>query len=180
MSDLAGIALILGGSLAMLYLLMAAMPEQALRFLNNFSRNRPVGIILTCVAVLWAGWLLYQMPMGRFDGFKPLLLILVPVAILLIVSQMSELLPVRALGGLLLLIPAPLLDAARWHHSPARLVVTVCAYIMVVKGIVFLLSPFRFRQAVKLFIRDAGFCRAWGLAGLVFAICLLAFAVTVY
>lgn len=180
MSYLSGIVLIFGGSLAMLYLLMAVWPEKALGFLRGFPRNRPSGIVLTAVCVLWAGWLLYDMPMGRFDTFKPFLFILVPVAILLITTQMHDLLPVRALGGLLLLIPAPLLDAARWHYSPARLVVVVCAYIMVIKGIVFLLSPFRFRQAVNMLIRDAGFCRAWGLTGLVFAVCLLALAVAVY
>ena len=164
----------------MFSLFLAVLPGKALAFLQKFPRNRTAGIILTTICILWSGWLLYQMPMGRFDELKPLLVILVPIAIVIIVTQISELLAVRALGGLLLLLPAPLLDTARWHPSPARLVIVVCAYIMVVKGIVLLLSPFRFRQSVSFFVRDAGSCRAWGLTGIVFAICLLVLAVFVY
>lgn len=180
MSDLAGIVLVFGGVLSMLYLLPAFLPRQAYGFIKGFPRNRYAGIVLTVIDLLWAGYLLHAMPMGRFDLYKPLLLLLVPAAILLICNFMPELLAVRALGGLALLVPAPLLDAARWHPSPARLVVVVVAYLIVVKGMVLLLSPYRFRQAVEFFMPDSKACRVWGLTGLVFSICLLALAVTVY
>ncbi len=120
------------------------------------------------------------MPLGRFDVFKPYLGVLTPVAIALVGWAMDDLLAARALGAVLLLAPAPILDAARWHPSPWRLVVTVLAYAMAVKGAVLVMSPHLFRAwSARCLPRDAA-CRICGALALGAAAALVALAALAY
>ena len=52
--------------------------------------------------LLWSGKLLYEAPLGRFDQYKPLIYVIVPVSIVLVGVFADELLAPRALGGALL------------------------------------------------------------------------------
>jgi predicted PurR-regulated permease PerM len=88
------------------------------------------------------------MHLGMFDAWKVHLYWLTPVAIFLCIKYMDELLSPRALGGLFLLAAGPVLDAARWHPSDARLVITLIAYFWIGLGLLLLLSPWWFRRLV--------------------------------
>ena len=83
------------------------------------------------------------------------------------------------LTGLLLLVPAPILHAARLNDSPFRLVIVVVAYLLVVKGLVLILSPFRFRHVVDRWLNTDAACRKWGGAGLVAAVVMVLLGLTV-
>ncbi len=155
-------------------------PAQARRGLTAFPRNRWMAWALTAVAVAWSAWLLNDAPLGRFETAKAYLPVLVPVAYGLIVYFMDELLAVRALGGLLILIPAPLLAAARWHDSSWRLVIVCLAYMMAIKGIVLVLNPYKFRKGVERFFATDGACRVCGSVGLALSAVLLVLGLTVY
>ena len=113
-------------------------------------------------------------------ALEPLLYVLTPLSIVLVGFFVDDLLAPRALGGLLLLLAAPLLDAARWHASPLRLVVVVAAYILVVKGVVLVVCPYQFRKKVERFLTGDHACRLWGSAGCVVGAVLLTLALTVY
>lgn len=117
--------------------------------------------------------------LGRFEYLKPLVYIVVPVAIVVVPFCMGELLAARALGGMFLLAATPLLFDARWHESPARLVVVVFAYVLIVAGIGLVLSPFLFRKTMAVWIGSDARCRALGALGLLGATVLVALAVTV-
>jgi len=54
-------------------------------------------------------------PLQSVRDFKPILWALAPLCYVLTVCFVEELLAARALGGILLLAAAPVLDAARWH-----------------------------------------------------------------
>jgi len=167
--DLATVAIIMGGVLAVPYVLLLLMPGRMRAWLTGFPRNKPAGRLLTFVGLAWTEYLFYTIPLGQFEKFRPGLLIVVPVGLVLIIKFMEDLLAARALGALMLLIPAPLLSVARWHESPWRLVVVVIAYIMVIKGVALVLSPHLFRKAVDFGLRSDAACRAWGALGLVVA-----------
>jgi uncharacterized protein YjeT (DUF2065 family) len=87
-----------------------------------------------------------------------------PLAFVLIVLFMDELLAARAFGGVLLLLGDPILDAIRWHDSPLRLVITSLTYVMVVAGMALVLSPYYFRTWAHAFAGSDGRCRLTGLA----------------
>lgn len=158
----------------------AALPHAARKAMAAFPRDRWAGRILATVALLWAAWLVYQTPIGRFEYLKPWLYVVTPITIGLTLVWMQELLAARALGGLLLLYPAPILFWARLHDSQLSLVMTVVAYSMVIKGIALVLSPYWFRKAVERVMVSNRACRIIGSIGVMFDLLLVVLAVAVY
>ena len=165
MSRLAIAAIVFGAVIVAAYAPCLLAPDRARIWIARFPRGKWPGRILAAVDLGWVTWLLLNAPLGRFEGLRPLLYVAVPLIFLLVVTLMDELLAPRALGGLMVLIPAPLLDIARWHESAYRLVIVVIAYILVVEGIILLLSPYQFRKATAFWIRSNALCRTWGLLG---------------
>lgn len=180
MSSLAVAALILGGAMVVVHAPGLFAPGLTRTWLAAFPRNRWAGWLLTAIALAWSAWLVMDMPLGRFDVYKVWLYGLGPVVFVLIVWLMDELLAARALGGVLLLVPSPLLDAARPHESDWRLVVVVLAYGLVLAGITLVLCPYMFRKTVALWSRSPAACRIWGGAGLALGLIVMALALAVY
>jgi len=58
----------------------------------------------------------------------------------------QDFLAVRGLSVLLLLLAKLMVDTERWTNSPWRLVIAIWAYLMVVSGIWFTVSPWRLRD----------------------------------
>ena len=97
-------------------------------------------------------------------SLKPFVYIVAPVSFFALVYFVDELLPPRALGGLLLLLANPVLKSARWLDTEWRLVMIVIAYLWVIAGIIFVLSPFRLRQAAEFGTRTDLRCILGGFA----------------
>jgi len=173
-------AIILGGVIALLHLPCIFAPGRAREWVRAFPRHRVTGIALAALALLWVGWIVMHASLGRFESFRPLVYILVPVSIGLVAYFMDELLAARALGGLLLLVPQPVLAAARWHESQARLVLVVLAYAFVLSGITLVLCPYMFRKVTAVLTRTDAACRAWGLAGAVLGAVIVLLGMAVY
>lgn len=180
MSKLAGIAIILGTVIAIIHAPCVFVPDRVRVLIKRFPRSRWTGWILTAGDLVWVVWIVLNAPLGRFEHLKPLLYVLAPVVFFLIVNLMDELLAPRALGGLLLLMWAPLLAAARWHESGLRLVIVVLAYVLVVKGIILVLSPYQFRKAMAFWTRNNKLCMAGGAIGLGFGIFIIFLGLAVY
>jgi hypothetical protein len=180
MSSLAQVSVILGAVVCVLYGTLALAPAASGSWLNAFPRNRAAAWVLTTVVIAWSGWLLYTSPLGKLEQYRDLVFVLVPVIILLLGFFMDDLLAPRALGGLLIIVPAIMLDAARWHESPLRLVVTVLAYVMVIKGCMLVIAPYWFRKGVEKYLSSDGHRRAWGSCGAVLGLALIGLGLTVY
>lgn len=120
-------------------------PERCAGQLKAFPRSKTIGMALTAISLLWSATLINQMTLGELSKYKNLLYVLTPLSFYLIIKYLEELLAARAFGGLLMLLPTMMIDAARWHPSPSRLVVVTLGYIMVILGIWLVLSPFKFR-----------------------------------
>jgi hypothetical protein len=146
MSELSIIAVLIGILALAIGLLSLAAPQTVRRGLERFPRSIWPGRILAAIDLVWAAYELSRMHLGLFDAWKVHLYWLVPIAVFLCIHYLDELLSPRALGGLLLLAAGPVLDAARWHPSDWRLVVTVIAYLWIALGLTFLLSPWWFRR----------------------------------
>ncbi len=172
---LLGIVLLLGGAV------WTSCTRRVQDALLDFPRSRWIPRIMLLGELPWAAWLLIQEPPVAGNAqLARLVLIAVPIAYILLVLYMDELLAPRCLGGLLLLLAAPFLDAARWHDSAWRYVVIVSAYVAVVVGIILVMNPYKFRRSVSGMAMDAVKCRRGGMIvtamGLVFvALALLAF-----
>ena len=146
MSELSIVALLLGLFALTVGGLSLLIPARIRAGLAAFPRSIWPGRILAVIDLIWAAYALSLMHLGMFDAWKVHLYWLVPVAIFLCVKYLDELLSPRALGGFFLLVAGPVLNIARWHPSEWRLVVTVIAYVWILLGLTFLLSPWWFRR----------------------------------
>jgi hypothetical protein len=161
---------------------MVFLPESSLRWIRGFSRNLWAGWLLAAVDLIWVGWLTYSTPWpwAWVDLYKSWVIVVVPVLFVLVVLMMDELMAARALGGLLMLVPWPCLDAAFMHPSAWRLVVVTAAYLMAVAGMILTLSPYQLRRAMNAAIRGPAACRAWGIGGVAFGAFVILLAIVVY
>jgi len=180
MSELAKAALILGAAMAVLHAPCVLAPGRSRAWIGKFPRNKRAAWVLTAVDLAWAAWLLIGTPLGRFEDLKPYVYVVAPVAFFLIVTFMDELLAARALGGLFLLIPAPLLAVARWHESHLRIVVLLLAYAMAVAGVALVMGPYHFRAVAERVTDSDGHCRRWGIAGVAVGVGVILLGVTLY
>lgn len=156
------------------------IPARVRAGLDAFPRSIWPGRILAAVDLVWAAYELTQMHLGRFDAWKVHLWWLAPVAIVLCIVYLDELLSVRALGGLLLLAAGPVLNVARWHPSNLRLVVAVIAYLWITAGLVFLLSPWWFRRLVLVVTKNDTVLRIGGAVRTLIGLGLILLALLVY
>jgi hypothetical protein len=149
--SLADVTIVIGAASCVLMLGCLAFPQAARAGLDRLPRNRWLGYALVILDLAWVAYEVQHLPLGNLEGLKEYLPYLTPLAILLVAFFMDELLAARAFGGLLLLLPIPVLDAAFLHPSPWRLVLVAVAYAWAVAGMVIVLAPYRLRQLLHLF-----------------------------
>lgn len=156
-------------------------PAAARRVLAAFPRNKWLGRALALVALAWSVRLVMDMPLGFVEPYKRWFYLIGPLAYVLIIFLLDELLAVRAFGGLLLLVAEPVLFSAREPGlSDWRLPMVVVAYTWVVAGMVLVLGPYWFRKTVEVICRTDARCRVTGAVGLAIGVWLLVLGLTVF
>jgi len=161
---LPAIAAAVGLVTAAIGLLSLVRPVPAGRVWKALPRSRLPGRVLAAVCLVWASLWLCVMPLGPLMIIREYLWILLPVAIGAVWILIPELLTCRGIGGLLVLIPTPMLSAAAWHPSPARYVVIVYAYVMLVLGMFYIAQPWLLRDHIDW--TQARQARARAIAGI--------------
>ncbi len=164
----------------------------AARFVDWFKTFRPVAIVLTTLAWLWTAYEIQTFGVNIFREFfigVPLLGQLMaalafvydhfwavtPVLIYLTVIWMPQSLAVRALTGILMLIPAELFKTTRFLVPDAGFaavhVFVVAAYLGAIVGMYGMFYPWRLEKALDLVLDRAwatrlfgAFCVALGLS----------------
>lgn len=169
-----GLAAIIGKGAGLL------MPETARAFMAAFPRNRLWGRLLAALDLVLVAMLLWNLPNSWFTPWRPVLFLAAPAAFVLVVVFAGELLAARALGGLLLLAAAPVLEAARLHPSQARLVLVVLAYAWVFPGLLFVANPWWFRKMAAPILVDNARFRAAAAAGVLIGVALVVLGLCVY
>ena len=179
------ISLRTAGMLAGAFLLLVSLagillPGGVRAALAKLPRSRVAGIVLLTLAFIWSFWLLVTMEMGEFSGFRRPLMIALPIGYILVLRFVNEFLAVRALGILFLLAAEPLLEAAFLRHETSRLLVTVFAYILIVKGLFWVTMPYLLRDHIAWASRSTGVWLSMNALALVYGGAILACAFTQY
>lgn len=183
------VGLILSGWLIGSHALMLAKPAAVQGFLQKFPRDQTAGQILLGIGLAWF-WLLIApeglgrlsalaMDLGEFNGAKPLLRILVPVALVLVSGSVRDFLAVRALGVVGLMVASPMLEAAFLKDPSSRLLVPIYAYALLTASLFWVGMPYLFRDVLNWVTADSKRWTIVSLAGLgygvVTLVCALAF-----
>ncbi len=173
------------GLLAGAFLLLIALPglvaPNLFRSLaTKLPRSRFLGIALLTLALIWSFWLLSTMEMGEFSSFRRPLQIALPIGYLLVMRFVDEFLAVRALGMLYLLAAEPLLDAAYLRYGGSRLLVTVFAYLLIVKGLFWITMPYLLRDQILWSARSLGRWISLNALAVLYGIAMVVLALTRY
>jgi len=182
--------LVLAAWLITTHALMLFKPAASQAFLKSFPRNAGLGQIILALGLGWF-WLLIApenwgtlgalaLDLDEFSGAKPLLRILVPVALVLVVVSVRDFLSVRALGLLGLMAASPLLESAFQKDPVSRLLIPIYAYLMLTACMFFVGMPYLFRDAVSWACANTGRWKALSLAGLAYGIATLVCAITLW
>lgn len=180
MSDLAFITLICGALVVAWSLGMVLWPRGMAAGIGAFPRHIWAGRILAGVDILWSTWLLLQMGFAWVDTHRLLVYAAMPVAYVLVILCVDDLLAARALGGFMLLTPLPILESAFVHPMVSRLIMTSFAYLLVIFGIVLVWSPFKWRQWTERWINQAPITRTAGFIGIIIGAGMLVLGWRVY
>lgn len=157
-----------------------AVPMTAAKVWRVLPRSVWPGRILAAVCILWSALWLCVMPLGPLSVVRDSLWILIPIAVASVCVFTPELLTCRAIGGILVLLPAPMLSAAAWHPSPFRYVILIYAYAMAITGMYYIALPWLLRDHITWSLRKPMRQKAVALSAVMLGLFITVLSVTVY
>jgi hypothetical protein len=148
--------------------------------LRKFPRFTPLGYPLVLLATGWFIYYVYREPIADFAAMKPYLCAffgLVGVGACIFVQ---DFLPVRGLAALLLLAAKLMVDTARFVDTEWRLVITVWAYIWILAGMWWTVSPWRVRDLINWATADEKRLRLFSGVRIAFGLLVVILGLTAY
>jgi hypothetical protein len=149
---------------------------------RKFPRNLRAGVVLMLLATVWFAWNVNIEPIADFSAFKPYMLgAFIAVGILSCIF-VQDFLAVRGLAVLMMLLAKLMVDTGQPHldESSWVLVIQYWAYVFVVMGIWFTITPWRLRDLINWATNSAARVRILCLIRLGFAACLVTLGLTVF
>ncbi len=123
-------------------------PDAFRKQLRDFPRSNPWGYFLVIVATLWFLRIVQQEDIADFAAYKRLMLIGFAALGLATCYYVRDFLAVRGYAILLLLLAKLMVETARWADTEWRLVIVTWAYLWVLGGMWFTISPWRVRDII--------------------------------
>lgn len=123
-------------------------PQQFAASVRGFPRNLAAGIFLMLLGTAWFVWNVNVEPIADFSAFKSYMLMAFAAIGIGSCVFVQDFLAVRGLAVVFLLLAKLMVDTGRPHlnDSPWVLVIQIWAYILVVGGIWFTVTPWKLRD----------------------------------
>ena len=176
LSLLLGIGLITPGILGI------TKPAQLAAAARKFPRNYPLGIVLMLLATGWFVWNVNNEPIADFSAYKSAMLIGFAAVGVGACIFVRDFLAVRALAVLFLLLAKLMVDTGRPHlsESPFVLIIQTWAYVLVVAGIWFIVTPWKLRDLLEFTTANETRVRIGSGIRLLFAMFILVLGLTAF
>jgi hypothetical protein len=145
------LTILLGVGVGLPQLVGVTQPARLSAAARKFPRNLPVGVVLMLLGTAWFTWNVNIEPIADFSVFKPYMMGgFIAVGVLSCIF-VQDFLAVRGLAVLLLLLGKLMVDTGRPHldQSPFVLVIQVWAYVLVLAGIWFTITPWKLRDFIN-------------------------------
>ena len=136
----------LGFGLPQIYGLMK--PAKFRDAARKFPRSEPWGYALMLFGTAWFLWNLQQENISDFASYKKALLIGFAAVGIGTCVFVRDFLAVRGFAIVVLLLAKLMVDTARWADTEWRLVIVTWAYVLVIAGMWFTVSPWRMRDLI--------------------------------
>lgn len=146
---LSNLCIVLGLGVAVPQLYGLSNPAAFRDALRKFPRHTGIGYVLMTIATACFLWHVKQENIADFSAFKPVMYAGFAALGLGTCIFLKDFLAVRGLALVLMLLAKLVLDAQRWHDSNWRWVLGVWAYLWIVAGIWFTVSPWRCRDIIE-------------------------------
>jgi hypothetical protein len=121
-------------------------PSEFRDVLRKLPRSLPAGWLFMLSATAWFMWNVSRESLSDFESLKPFLFMLFVGVGVGSCFFVQDFLAVRGLAVLMLLLGKLMVDSERWAASDWRLVIAVWAYLLVVAGMWYTVSPWRLRD----------------------------------
>ena len=128
-----------------------AKPAQLAATVKKFPRNFAAGVALMLLGTAWVVWNVNNEPIADFSAFKPYMMAgFIAVGVLSCIF-IQDFLAVRGLAVVMLLLAKLMVDTGRPHlgESPFVVVIQAWAYVFVVMGIWFTITPWKLRDLLN-------------------------------
>ena len=147
--SLLSILLGLGVSVPQIYGL--ARPAQFIAAARKFPRNLPAGVVLMLLGTAWFLWNVNNEPIADFSAYKTPMMAAFAAVGILACFFVQDFLAVRGLAVLMLLLAKLMVDTGRPHLDESRfvLVIQLWAYLLVVAGVWFTVTPWKLRDILN-------------------------------
>jgi hypothetical protein len=118
---------------------------------RKFPRSLPVGYFLMTLGTLWFLWNVKQESLADFAAYKSYMMLGFAAVGIGSCIFVQDFLAVRGLAVVLLLLGKLMVDTGRPHlgETPWVLVIQTWAYVLVVAGMWFTISPWRLRDLLN-------------------------------
>ena len=145
------LSILLGAGMSVPQVYGLARPKEFAAAVRKFPRNYPAGVALMLLATAWFVWNVSNEPIADFSAFKPHMMVGFAAGGLGACSFVRDFLAVRGLAVVVLLLAKLMVDTGRLHlgESPFVPVIQVWAYILVVAGIWFTVTPWKLRDLLE-------------------------------
>jgi hypothetical protein len=152
-------------------------PETTKSFLRSYSRNEKIGVPLVIFCFAWGLMIWSCMDLGEFFKIeRPVQIIIIAVCVGVIV-YVKEFIAVRALGFLMILAAAPILESAFLKEPQTRLLIVAFAYVIALVGMFWIGMPYLLRDQINWVLEKEKRYRIGAMAGAAYGVLVLACAV---
>ncbi len=176
------LSILLGLGMGLPQLVGIAQPAKLSAAARRFPRNLPAGILLMLLGTAWFVWNVNVEPIADFSVYKPYMLVGFSAVGILSCVYVQDFLAVRGLAVVLLLLGRLMVDTGRPHldQSPFVLVVQAWAYVLVVAGIWFTVTPWKLRDFIEWATASEARTRSLSVIRLLFAVFMVVLGLTAF
>jgi hypothetical protein len=159
-----------------------ARPQALAAGVRKFPRNYAAGLVLMLLATGWFVWIVNNEPIADFSAYKPAMLLGFSAVGVLSCIFVRDFLAVRGLAVVFLLLAKLMVDTGRPHigESPFVLVIQIWAYVLVVAGIWFTVTPWKLRDLLNFATATETRVRIGSGLRLAFALFIVVLGLTVF
>src|SRR5580692_6318078 len=157
-------------------------PAQLAAAVKKFPRNLAWGVALMLLGTAWFVWLVNNEPIADFSAFKPYMMAGFAAVGVLSCIFVQDFLAVRGLAVVMLLLGKLMVDTGRPHLGESNwvLVIQVWAYVLIVAGMWFTITPWKLRDLIEFATATQNRIRIGSLMRLAFAIFIIALGLTAF
>ncbi|MGZ8899154.1 MAG: hypothetical protein ACXW3Z_03585 [Limisphaerales bacterium] len=146
---LSTLAILIGAVYCAIQVFALLQPATFTRHARAFPRSEGIGFVLMGIGTIWFLYNLQSEAIADFAAYKKYMLIAFGAIGVLTSIFVRDFLAVRGLAVCLLLLAWFTLNRTRWEDSSARLILVVWAYLWVICGMWFSISPWRLRDILN-------------------------------